>query len=154
MSLSKSLYYDDLRVGQTFVTKGRTVTEADIVAFAALSWDHNRLHTDEEYASGTMFGRRIAHGLLGTVIHTGLSYEATEDTILAFLELTWRFHAPIFIGDTVHVEQAVQNLRETSKPDRGVVTFEKRLVNQRGEAVQSGTTTILLKKRPFDDGES
>jgi 3-hydroxybutyryl-CoA dehydratase len=87
------------------------------------------------------------------VIHTGLSYEATEDTILAFLELTWRFHAPIFIGDTVHVEQAVQNLRETSRPDRGVVTFEKRLVNQRGEAVQSGTTTILLKKRPFEDGE-
>ncbi|RJR26698.1 MAG: acyl dehydratase [Desulfobacteraceae bacterium] len=143
----ESLYFDDFQPGQRFVTKARTVTEADIVSFAGLSWDHNQLHTDAEYASRTPYGRRIAHGLLGIAIHSGLAYQLTEKSILAFLELTWKFKLPIFIGDTIHVEQYVKEVRETSKPDRGILVFEKELINQRGEVVQTGTTTILLAKR-------
>ncbi|MFH1240813.1 MAG: MaoC family dehydratase N-terminal domain-containing protein [Pseudomonadota bacterium] len=70
-----------------------------------------------------------------------------EGTILAFLGMTWKFHLPIRIGDTVHVVQKVKEMRETSKGDRGVLTFEKELVNQAGELVQTGTTTVLLAKR-------
>jgi acyl dehydratase len=143
------LYYDDFHINQKFVTKGRTVTEADVVNFACLSWDNNPLHTDEEYASGTIFGKRIAHGLLGTVIHAGLSYHLTEGTILAFLELTWQFKLPIFIGDTIHVEQFVKEMRDSSNNDRGILTFQKEVINQRKEVVQTGTTTILLAKRSF-----
>ena len=150
----KPSFFDDFHVGQEFVTKARTVTEADVVNFAALSWDTNQLHTDVEFAKGTQFGERIAHGMLGIVIHSGLSQMLglMEGTILAFLGMTWDFHLPIKIGDTVHVVQRVKEMRETSKTDRGVLTFQKELINQRGEVVQTGTTTVLLAKRKTSEG--
>ena len=146
-NIVRSLYFEDFTVGQKFVTKARTITEADIVNFAGLSWDHNQLHTDAEYAASTLYGKRIAHGLLGVIAHAGLSYELTEESLLALLELTWQFKAPIYIGDTIHVEQTVKNLRESRSADRGILTFEKALINQKDEVVQTGTTTILLAKR-------
>ncbi|HYB19638.1 MAG TPA: MaoC/PaaZ C-terminal domain-containing protein [Thermodesulfobacteriota bacterium] len=144
-----AMYYEDYHVGQEFVTKSRTVTEADVVNFAALSWDTNALHTDAEFAKKTPFGERIAHGMLGMVIHSGLSQMLgiMEGTLVAFLGMTWSFQLPIKIGDTVHVVQRVKEMRETSKADRGLVTFEKELINQRGEIVQRGTTTVLLARR-------
>ena len=146
-----ALYFDDYHVGQEFITKARTVTEADVVNFAALSWDTNPLHTDVEFAKKSVFGERIAHGMLGIVIHAGLSQMLgiMEGTLLAFLGMTWQFHLPIKLGDTIHVVQRVREMREGTKTDRGVLTFEKELVNQRGEVVQTGTTTVLLKKRSF-----
>ena len=149
----KPLYFEDFHVGQEFITKARTVTEADVVNFAALSWDTNQLHTDAEFASKGAFGERIAHGMLGIVIHSGLSQMLgiMEGTILAFLGMTWRFHLPIRIGDTVHVVQRVKEMRESSKEDRGILTFEKELVNQRDEIVQTGTTTVLLAKRGAEE---
>ena len=146
-AIARSLYFDDFSVGQKFVTKARTITEADIVNFAGLSWDHYQLHTDAEYAAATPFGRRIAHGLLGVIVHAGLSYELTEKSILALLELTWQFKGPIYIGDTIHVEQRVKDLQPGSSGDRGVLTFEKKVINQKNEVVQTGTTTILLARR-------
>ncbi|MBN1105122.1 MAG: MaoC family dehydratase N-terminal domain-containing protein [Deltaproteobacteria bacterium] len=145
--MDRSLYYEDFHIGQKFVTKARTVTEADVVNFSNLSWDHNRLHTDAEYAAGTQFGKPIAHGLLGLVIHTGLSSPLVEDTLLAFLSLEWQFKSPIFVNDTIHVEQVVSEMRETSKKDRGILAFEKQVINQRGEVVQTGKTVILLARR-------
>ncbi len=145
--IDRSLYFDDFLVGQKFVTKARTITETDIVNFAGLSWDHNQLHTDAEYAASTPFGKRIAHGLLGVIVHAGLSYELTEKSILALLEMTWQFKAPIYIGDTIHVEQRVKDMQAGSNGDRGVLTFEKKLINQKNEVVQTGTTTVLLARR-------
>ena len=143
----RSLYFDDFYVGQKFISKARTLTDADIVNFAGLSWDHNQLHTDAEYAGRTQYGKRIAHGLLGVVAHAGLTYQLTEDSILALLELSWKFHLPLHIGDTIHVEQKVKDLRESSKGYRGILTFEKEVKNQIQEVVQTGTTTILLKRK-------
>lgn len=143
----RSLYFDDFHVGQKFVSKSRTLTEADVVTFAGLSWDHNQLHTDAEYAGQTQYGKRITHGLLGVIAHAGLTYQLTEDSILALLELNWKFHLPVFIADTIRVEQKVKNLRESSTGDRGILTFEKEVKNQKNEVVQTGTTTILLAKR-------
>ena len=147
----RSLYFEDFRVGQKFVSKARTLTEADIVNFAGLSWDHNQLHTDAQYAGQTQYGKRIAHGLLGVVTHAGLTYQLTEDSILALLEINWKFHLPIYIDDTIHVEQKVKDLRESSTADRGILTFEKEVKNQKNKVVQTGTTTILLAKRRQED---
>jgi len=146
----KPLYFDDFYIGREFTTKARTVTEADVVNFAALSWDTNQLHTDMEFARQTVFGDRIAHGMLGIVIHSGLSQMLgiMEGTLLAFLGMTWNFHYPIKIGDTVYVVQRVKEMRETSKKDKGTLVFEKELINQHGEVVQTGTTTVLLARRP------
>ena len=146
-NIARSLYFDDFHLGQKFVSKSRTLTEADIVNFAGLSWDHNQLHTDAQYAGQTQYGKRIAHGLLGVVTHAGLTYQLTEDSILALLEINWKFHLPIYIDDTIHVEQTVKDLRESSTGDRGILIFEKEVKNQKNEVVQTGTTTILLAKR-------
>ena len=142
-----SLYFDDFRINQKFITRARTITEADVVNFAGLSWDHNQLHTDNEFAASSRFGERVAHGLLGVIMHAGLSYQLTEDSIIALLELSWKFKAPIFIGDTIHVEQIVEDLRESSQGDRGILTFDKKIINQKDEVVQTGKTTLLLAKR-------
>ena len=145
--ITRSLYFDDFHIGQQFKTKSRTITEADVVNFAGLSWDHNQLHTDAEYAGKTRYGKRIAHGLLGLVSHAGLTYQLTEDSILALLEISWKFHLPIYIGDTIHVEQSVKDLRESPSGNRGILTFEKEVKNQKNEVVQTGTTTILIARR-------
>ena len=148
--MPKGYYFEDFKVGDRFTTKARTITEADIVNFTGLSGDFNPLHTDEEFAKKTIFKRRIAHGLLGLAVSTGMSQSLglMEGTIIAFLGLTWEFVKPIFIGDTVHLEMEVAEMRETSKPDRGIITFACELINQNGEVVQKGTRKIMLKRRP------
>lgn len=142
-------YYEDYAVGDEFVTPGRTVTETDIVLFAGLTGDYNRLHTDAEYMRGSIFGERIAHGLLGLAIVNGLKYRTAIDSdgVLAFLGLTWKFSAPIKIGDTIHGVVRITAMRETSKPDRGIITQTVHVLNQRSEAIQEGEITILIKRR-------
>jgi acyl dehydratase len=148
--VSRALHFEDLEVGTETETDSRTVTEADVVAFAGLSGDYNPLHVDAEFARTTPFGERIAHGLLGLAIASGLVSRtgAIEGTTLAFLATEWRFTAPIKLGDTITVRSRVADKRETSKPDRGVVTFAVQVVNQRSEVVQEGTQTLLMKRRP------
>ncbi|RJX36014.1 MAG: dehydratase [Desulfarculus sp.] len=142
-----SLYFDDFSLGQKFISKSRTVTEADLVNFAAVTWDHNSLHTDAEYAKQTPYKKRIAHGILGIAMHAGLTSHLTADSILALLSLSWDFKKPVFIGDTIHVEQIVKEMRQLSDGSRGVLTFAKKVINQNGEVVQQGLVTVLLAMR-------
>ncbi|MFO7168142.1 MAG: MaoC/PaaZ C-terminal domain-containing protein [Chloroflexota bacterium] len=150
----KRTFYEDYAVGDEFLTPARTVTEADVVAFAGLTGDYNRLHTDAEYMRGSIFGERIAHGLLGLSIANGLKYRTDMDSdgVIAFLGLTWQFVGPIKIGDTIHALLRVASMRETSKPDRGIVVYGVKVLNQRGETVQEGEFTMLLKRRPASEG--
>ncbi|MCP9486865.1 MAG: MaoC family dehydratase N-terminal domain-containing protein [Gaiellaceae bacterium MAG52_C11] len=144
-----ALHFEEFELGRQWTTQGRTVTEADVVAFAALSGDANPLHVDAEYARTTPFGERIAHGVLGLSIATGLISKLgiIEGTTIAFLGLEWSFKAPIVFGDTITVRYRVADKRETSKPDRGIVSFVAQLVNQRGEVVQEGKQTLLMRRR-------
>jgi acyl dehydratase len=149
-------YFEDLELGSVFSSPGRTVTETDIVIFAGLSADYNMLHTDAEYSKNTVFGERIAHGLLGLAIASGL-FTRTElnrmlnETVIAMLGInSWRFTAPIKIGDTVHLEIEITSKKETSKPDRGVVAFKRRLINQRGEVVQEGEIPLMIKRKEIN----
>jgi acyl dehydratase len=144
-------YFEDLSVGDKFESPGRTVTEADVVTFAGLSGDYNVLHTDEEYMKTTQFGRRIAHGLLGLAIQSGLGSRAITPAVatVAFLGIKeWNFLGPIFFGDTIRVRITVDEMRKTSKPGRGVVNWRRQVVNQRGEVVQEGITATLVNTRP------
>ncbi len=143
-------YFEEFEVGDEFTTAGRTITEADLVSFAGWSGDYNPLHTDEEFARATPYGARIAHGALilsvaiGLVSRTGL----TDGTALGFLSIDdWHFLAPVMIGDTVTVDITVTDKRPTSKPGRGILKRHLRVLNQRGETVQEGDTTILVKAR-------
>jgi acyl dehydratase len=149
MSVPGRQYFEDLNVGDEYLSPGRTVTEADIVAFAGLSGDYNVLHTDAEYMKTSIFGERIAHGLLGLAISSGLGMRAVSRPFatLAFLGLRWRFKGPIKIGDTIKVRLKVTEKRETSKPDRGIVTVQRWILNQRGEVVQEGDTELMIERR-------
>ena len=126
------------------------VTEADIVNFAALSGDWNALHTDAEYAKQGPFGERIAHGLLGLTISSGLSVRSGiyDGTLIGFLGMEWKFTGPIRIGDTIRQRSIVKEKRETSKSDRGVITFAIQVLNQKNEVVQEGTRTVMMKRVP------
>ena len=145
----KKTYFEDYAVGDEFVTPGRTVTEADVVMFAGLTGDYNRLHTDAEYMKDSIFGERIAHGLLGLALVNGLKYrtDVDSDGVLAFLGLTWKFSGPIKLGDTIHAVVRISSKRETSKPDRGLMVQAIQVLNQRGEVVQEGEFTTMLKRR-------
>lgn len=141
------LYYEDLQVGDAWTSQGRTVTEADVVNFAGVTGDYNPIHMDEEFARGTFYGRRIAHGLLGLAISSGQANQTLRTAIIAFLGLEWRFVKPIFLGDTIHVVLRVEGKRTTSKPGRGVVTWGRKILNQHGEVVQEGVTTTMVALR-------
>lgn len=146
--LRQGMTFDQLTVGDKFVSPRRTVTEADVVAFAGLSGDYNPLHTDAEFAKATPFGERIAHGMLIASIGTGLGNQmgVLEGTTLALMEQVIRYKGPVKFGDTVHIELIVKEKRETSKPDRGVVIFDVPVVNQRGENVIEMQWTLLMKR--------
>ena len=115
------LHFEDVEVGFRFVTPARTVTEADLVAFAGVSGDFNPLHTDSAFAATSIYGERIAHGALVVSLATGLRQRVGlfDGTLLGLLEIrSWRFDAPVRIGDTIRVACEVTELHETSKPDR------------------------------------
>jgi acyl dehydratase len=145
-----ALYFEEFYEGQEWNSPRRTITEADIVMFAALTGDHNPVHTDEEFAKDTVFGGRILHGPAGFAIATGLESRLgiKEGTAVAFLGMTWDLRGPIKIGDTIHVYQKVGSKRETKKPGVGIVNFLVSLVNQRGEAVQEGEWKIMMYSKP------
>ena len=144
-----SLYFEDFEVGSVTVSRGRTVTETDIVNFAGLSGDFVELHMNEEYARVAGFGRRIAHGALIFSISTGLMTQMNQvhDTVLAFYGVDrLRFTKPVFIGDTIHVEKKVA-AKEFKGPGRGVVSFETVVLNQNSEAVVVYNDKLLVKAR-------
>ena len=141
-------FFDDIAVGEEYESPGRTVTEADIVLFAGLSGDYNVVHTDAEFMKKSAFGERIAHGLLGLAIQAGLFTRATPAyATLAFLGLRWKFKAPIKIGDTIRLRARVLTKKETSQGDRGVITLERTVLNQRDEVVQEGETDLMVERR-------
>jgi 3-hydroxybutyryl-CoA dehydratase len=120
----------------------KTITEEDVRAFAELTGDRNPVHLDEEYASTTRFGRRIAHGMLGaSLISTVLASELPGQGSV-YLSQTLRFTAPVFLGDTVTARVIVKHVRE----DKPVVTLETACTNQRGERVVEGEAVVLVPR--------
>ena len=146
----RGLYYEDMEVGLKVVTAGRTISEADIMTFAGISGDWNAIHVDAEYAKGGMFGERIAHGLLGLSIASGLAVRMgfMEETVIAFMGLDWKFRGAIKIGDTIHVQAQVAEKKPMPRLGGGLVTFNVEVINQRGETCQKGTWTMLVKVKP------
>ncbi len=144
------LYFEDFVVGDKATSPTRTITEADIVMFAGLSGDYNEIHTSEEYAKGNMFGRRIAHGLLGLSVASGLAFQMgfLLGTVEVFRGIEWEFTAPIFIGDTIHLEAEVAEVKAFPRLGNGKVTFKVSVKKQDGSVVQRGTWTLLVKGKP------
>ena len=146
----EALHYEDVEVGFRFETAARTVTEADLVLFAGLSGDFNPLHSDAVFAEASIYGERIAQGVLTLALTTGLRQRTGlfDGTLMGLLEVrSWRFLKPVVIGDTIRAVNEVIELRETSRPDSGVMTQRVDVLNQRGETVQQGELVALLRRR-------
>jgi acyl dehydratase len=143
------MYFEDYTIDQIRTSRGRTITEADIVNFAGLSGDFVELHINEEYAKKGPFGRRIAHGALIFSISTGLMVQMTSDheAIVAFRGVDQlRFVAPVFIGDTIHVSKKTID-KQSKDGIRGLVTFETTVLNQEGKPVLTYIDRLMVKWR-------
>lgn len=147
--LRRGLHFEEYQVGATINTQGRTITETDIVNFAALSGDWNPLHTDAETAEQSPYGERIAHGLLVLSIASGLAERLgfMTGTVLGFMGLTWEFRGAVKIGDTIHVAAAVEELKPMPRLGGGYVIFKLQVLNQENKVVQRGTWKVLIKSQ-------
>ena len=143
--------FGDTEEGDTDVTQGRTITEADVTNFAGVSGDFNHLHTDAERMGESMFGERIAHGMLVVSAATGLLWQARSpeerEAVVAFYGIDdLRFRQPTYVGDTVRVETEVLETRPTDEgPGNGTVQTAVEVRNQRDQTVVSCEMTTLLR---------
>jgi len=144
-------YFETVSIGETRTTQGRTITAADVANFAGVSGDFNRLHTDAEAMRESGFGERIAHGALVFSVMTGLLWQARppaeRDAIVAFYGVDrLRFRAPVYLGDTVHVEVEVTDKERRDHSDAtGLARHEATVVNGDGEPVLSCELLVLLR---------
>ena len=140
--------YEEFEVGQRFETPRRTVIDADISAFAGLTADFNPVHMDEVFAAQSDFKGRIAHGPMIVGMAFGLASRADvmDGTVLALLEIGWKFIKPVRPGDTISAVFTVLEKRPTRTPDRGVVTLQIEVLNQHGAIAQTGTAKALVRR--------
>ena len=145
------LYFEEFSVGQKVTTVGRTLSESSIFDFAGLTGDYNQIHTDAEFARGTPFGQRIAHGLLGLSIGVGLLMRTgiLEGTVLAFREINeWKFVKPIFIGDTLCAQFEVTEVKALPRIGAGAIVALVEILNQKDEVCQKGSLNLLVMSKP------
>lgn len=145
-------YFEELEVGAGMVTPARTITETDLVMFSGLTGDYNQLHTDVEFAGGTPFGARIAHGLLGLSYAMGLVSRTGifEGTAVAFMGMEWRFKKPVYIGDTIRVRVQVTRKRAMGK-EAGMVFLKAEVLNQDDEVVQTGEWRAIVARESQEE---
>ncbi len=140
-------FFEDIELNKVYSSPERVMTDEDIRKFAELSGDFNPLHMDDEFAKANIFGQRIAHGLLGLSIASGLKTDEPSYYILAFKGLGWQFKRPIFIGDKIHLESKAIEKKEARMPGTGDVQVQRKLINQDGKVTQEGIFTLLVKRR-------
>ena len=146
----RGLWFEDLQPGFSIHSPRRTITEADIVAFAGLSGDFNPLHVDETAARRTTFRGRIAHGLLIQSVASGLINQtgAFHGTLMALIEMRIRYLSPVRAGDTIGVVLTVESVDPDPAVKRGWVELDALVTNQKGESVIEGGWKIISKRRP------
>lgn len=143
-------YFDDIAIGEKYSSLKRTITESDVVAFAALSGDYNPLHTDSEFAQKSRFSQRIAHGALTFSVMTGLWYQLgiIRETVIAFYGVdNLRFLNPVYLGDTLCVD--VEVIQKKERGDDGIIVLSNTVFNQNHDIVMVCESQLLVKKRPL-----
>lgn len=147
----ESMWFDEFEPGQQLVTEERTVEETDLVDFAELTGDFNPIHLDQDFAKESIFGKRVAHGLLvmsmaiGLIIKTGV----LDGTIDAFRSIkTWKFKKPVYIGDAIRAKLAVKTINTLRGLDSGIVQLGINVINQDEALVMSGELSVLIRNKP------
>jgi 3-hydroxybutyryl-CoA dehydratase len=144
MSLNWSCPFEELERGQAFTTRGRTVTEADVVGFAALTGDWHPQHTDAVWAKESAFGERIAHGLFVISLAGGLVPFDPERVVALRRVGDVVFKRPVKLGDTLHVNGKVLETSDVSE-EAGLVAFAWSIVNQDDRVVARAKVEVLWR---------
>ena len=141
-------YFEDVPLGASIETPGWTLTEADVLRYAALTGDWEPRTTDEEFARHTEAGTRVIPDLLPLCISIGLGWRIPHPplVVLAFMGLEWNLLLPLRVGDTIRSRSTA--VAKRAMKESGVVVEEHEIVNQHGTVVQSGKLTFLVAKRP------
>jgi acyl dehydratase len=145
------MYFEEFKTGDKMTTGSRVVSEADIMAFAELTGDDNRIHTDEEFSKAGPFGKRVAHGLLGLSITMGLAWKMgiLDGTVLAFREINeWKFIKPVFIGDVVRADLNIVETKALPRIGGGSVVMVAELKNQQDDVCMKGKLSVLVMSKP------
>lgn len=137
--------WDELRVGDELTSRGRTITEADVVAFSALTGDLHPLHVDREWAAGSQFGERIAQGLLVLTYAFGLLPLGPEHVIAARRLRDVTFSRPVRIGDTIRVRARVRELKPIDD-DMGLLGSSWEVLNQADELTVRAAVELLWRR--------
>ncbi len=147
--MARGTYFSEFEVGQSFVSGGRTVTEADVVNFAGISGDYNPLHIDQSFAETTPFKQRIAHGMLSASISTGLAQTLGifEGTTIGLMGQTFQYKAPVFFGDTIRISLTVESVKASSKGGKGVVNFRSDILKQDDTVAVTGSWTVMFRDK-------
>ncbi len=146
----RGLYFEEFNVNDEFHSGFRTVAEEDIDGFAELTGDKNRIHTDPVFASSSIYGERIAHGLLSLSLVSGLAVNTgfARDTAVALRSIEWKFSQAVKIGDTIQASYSVIQKKELAGQQYGLVKFKVIVENQNAERIQSGNWLLLIQKKP------
>jgi acyl dehydratase len=143
--------FESLSPGQAFASRGRTVTEADVVGFAALTGDWHPQHADAQWAAGSAFGERIAHGMLVVSFAVGLVPFDPERVVALRRVAEATFKRPVRLGDTIRVDGTVDAVRDLDG-DAGLVTLAWKILNQHDQAVCRARVEVLWRRdAPVDD---
>ena len=145
--IGRGYAYEDLKVGFRFRTHRRTIAESDVTSFVNLTWLTEELFAVADDSSRAIKGRAVPGALVYSFAE-GLLLPSMQDTGLAFLNTTLDVKGPTVVGDTIHVECEVTEARLTSKGDRGLVRFNNKVLNQRGETVLEYNPLRMLKRKP------
>jgi len=144
----KTVYFEDYRLGDSRITGGKTITEADIIIHAGQTGDFFPHHIDAEFAKDTEFGQRIAHGTLTFSIGVGLTASYINPAAFSYGYDHLRFIKPVFIGDTIHTEVTISDKSESKKhPDKGMITESLKVINQHGETVLVANHLMMCQRR-------
>lgn len=141
-------YFDDFRVGDSFETHGRTITEADLVNYAGLGGNFHPVHVDKEKMRRSEYGHRLVYGFLVMIILQGLKIQTgmLDESVVALCGVNdLRFRKPVAVGETVHGELTVRDV-ENRDEETGIITLEEKAVNQDDEVVLSAVTETIVWK--------
>ena len=140
-------HFEEFELNSIRNTKGRTITETDIIIHAGQSGDFFPHHMDEEWCKTQPFGQRIAHGTLIFTIAIGLTADLVNEVSMTYGYERLRFITPVFIGDTLHIKVTITDKKEHKKPGYGLITELVECFNQRNELVMICEHLLLVNKK-------
>ncbi|MDB5828498.1 MAG: acyl dehydratase [Variovorax sp.] len=145
--ITRGFYFEDLTLGTTWLSQGRTLVEGDLSNYVNLTWFTEDLFTDQHQRAGNAIAGRPVPALMVMAFAEGLVLHSMDRTGLAFLNVDMDVKQPIQIGDTIYVHCEVIEARPTSKPGRGLVRTRNTVTNQKGETVLVYRPLRLYKSR-------